>query len=160
MRVRCDKPYLIQRGKFKSTPLQDISGVDSLFEFDYMGSAEFEFGALPKSLRIIVENSANYGMFTISEVKNLDGEPMQLYCHRTVFERAKENAIHLSNEPYGYKEYCDMADYVAGKAKTYRPANDFWWDIGNHYMICFGEDRAIKLLMALEKMVEKWAVKR
>lgn len=159
MRVRCEKPYLIQRARFKGVPLQDIVGMDSLFHFDYMGSAEFEFGALPKSLRTIVENHADYEMFTVNEVKNLNGETMQLYCHKDVFERAKENATHLSNEPYGYKEYCDMPHYL-GKREGYEVGNDFWWDISNHYMICFGEDHAIKLLTALEKMAEKWAVKR
>lgn len=31
-----------------------------LFSFDYMGSAEFEFGAVPKSLSHIVQNRNNY----------------------------------------------------------------------------------------------------
>src|SRR5580692_1422841 len=45
------QPYLVQRGKFKNSP--KIEGVDSLIDFDYMGSAEFEYGALPKALKEI-----------------------------------------------------------------------------------------------------------
>lgn len=47
------KPYLIQRllhrhRKF-TTPAR--KGVDQFFEMDYMGAAEFEWGALPESLK-------------------------------------------------------------------------------------------------------------
>lgn len=37
-----------------------------LFAFDYMGSAEFEFGEVPKTFSKIVENKENYIDFTIA----------------------------------------------------------------------------------------------
>jgi hypothetical protein len=43
--------YLIQRVEVYDEPIVQKTGVDRLFGFDYMGSAEFEFGALPKALR-------------------------------------------------------------------------------------------------------------
>lgn len=42
--------WLIQRMKERGFP-NDAKGVDALFRFDYMGSAEFEFGTLPKALK-------------------------------------------------------------------------------------------------------------
>ena len=42
------KTWLIQRGKFENR--EHKSGIDSILSFDYMGSSEFEWGALPKSL--------------------------------------------------------------------------------------------------------------
>src|ERR1019366_7565972 len=44
-------PYLVQRGSFKE--VDKMEGIDSLIHFDYMGSAEFEYGALPKALKEI-----------------------------------------------------------------------------------------------------------
>jgi hypothetical protein len=41
-------PDLIQRAKFVDNPLK--TGLDSILKYDYMGSAEFEFGALFDSL--------------------------------------------------------------------------------------------------------------
>jgi len=34
--------------------------LSKIFSFDYMGAAEFEYGALPKALTLIVENKSNY----------------------------------------------------------------------------------------------------
>lgn len=52
--------YLIQRAKFRNNVNTNKSGIDSILEFDYMGSSEFEWGALPKSLAIIRKELNNY----------------------------------------------------------------------------------------------------
>lgn len=46
-------PYLVQRVRRRKR-LLTASGLDGVFEFDYMGSAEFEFGALPKARKAMV----------------------------------------------------------------------------------------------------------
>jgi len=43
--------YLVQRICAKKHSVGQSKGVDQYFSFDYMGSAEFEFGALPSALR-------------------------------------------------------------------------------------------------------------
>ncbi len=48
-------PYLVQRLKLNEYSQGKGKGVDAHFTMDYMGSAEFEFGALPASLKIIRE---------------------------------------------------------------------------------------------------------
>ncbi len=45
-------PSLIQRVRARKHP-SDVQGIDRLFEFDYMGSSEFEFGTLGKALKIM-----------------------------------------------------------------------------------------------------------
>lgn len=45
-------PYLVQRLKGRLSP-QDKKGVDRYFSMDYMGSSEFEWGALPAALRLM-----------------------------------------------------------------------------------------------------------
>jgi len=37
------KPYLVQRAKFTNIKNEEIVGIDSLLDFDYMGSSEFEW---------------------------------------------------------------------------------------------------------------------
>jgi hypothetical protein len=44
-------PSLIQRMARRRQDREDSKGVDKLFELDYMGSAEFEFGAINKALK-------------------------------------------------------------------------------------------------------------
>ena len=48
------KPYLIQRIMIRQQVAENESGVDKHFSFDYMGSSEFEFGALSKALKAMV----------------------------------------------------------------------------------------------------------
>lgn len=50
-------PTLVQRMTFrKESPIGDKKGVDAAFSFDYMGSSEFEWGALPAALRAMRAN--------------------------------------------------------------------------------------------------------
>src|SRR5690349_6592813 len=49
-------PYLIQRVHRRKTRDTNAKGeIDAVFSFDYMGSSEFEFGALPKALKAMRE---------------------------------------------------------------------------------------------------------
>jgi len=147
------KPYLVQRAKFTNVKNEEIVGIDSILDFDYMGSAEFEWGALPKSLHRIVDVFDQYEVFTVNEVKDHEGSSMKVYCKNEFFDQVKENALHLSINPYGYKEFCDMKDYISGKKNT----NNFWWDIKQDYFIFFGKNKGKKVEIAMQKLKEKWS---
>ena len=56
--------YLIQRGKFKKSDHK--KGIDSILKFDYMRSSEFEWGALPESLKRIRSNIKKYKYFDVN----------------------------------------------------------------------------------------------
>lgn len=47
------KPYLVQRVERREVSLDRQRGIDSFFAFDYMGSSEFEWGALPDALKVM-----------------------------------------------------------------------------------------------------------
>jgi len=49
------KPYLVQRINVLTEQRENKKSVDRWFAFPYMGSAEFEFGALPKALKRLRE---------------------------------------------------------------------------------------------------------
>lgn len=51
-------PDLIQRVK-QQYKNESLKGIDALFRFDYMGSSEFEFGTLPKTLRTMRGSDEN-----------------------------------------------------------------------------------------------------
>src|SRR5690242_4664141 len=75
------RPYLIQRGSFdRKRPKDDeITGPDSILSWDYMGSAEFEWGALPQSLRRIDARHADCALHETAHVSH-DGHRVYLYC--------------------------------------------------------------------------------
>jgi len=73
------KSWLVQRGEFKIIKDNDIIGMDSLITWDYMGSAEFEFGALPQSLKRMVKEFNQYQLFEIKEVKTKKYKSSNVY---------------------------------------------------------------------------------
>lgn len=121
--------YLIQRGRFNNRNFK--KGIDSIIAFDYMGSSEFEWGALPKSLKSIRENLNDYDDYEIK----LNDKIITVFFHKKdkddvikIIKDLSENKIHL-------KEYCDLSKWVnPHKCITYNCRSDFWWDIDNHFM--------------------------
>lgn len=154
--------WLIQRGKFKKIDKENIEGIDSLLTFSYMGSAEFEFGALPHSLRrIIIEGNGQYGFIEIFKVKNKSKESAFVYCKLSEKEEIEEAVKHLSKNDYGYKEAALMASYIKNGEDSnsgYYDCN-FWWDIENDFFVLFGEGKRELLQIAIDKMKEKWDVR-
>lgn len=123
-------PYLIQRARFSKFHSDKI-GIDSLLDFDYMGSAEFEFGALGKSLKRVRENINEYVRFD-HMFADFPEKIVSVYCkHEDMLEipeileklARRENDIRL-------KEYCDLDVYLKD---LQRRGSDFWWDIENDF---------------------------
>ena len=123
-------PYLVQRGRLREN--KDRKGLDALIAFDYMGSSEFEFGALNKSLKAIRAELKFYQNQTVY-FENAGAV--------TIFAKdisdATEAIRGLSKRAYRLKEYCDFFDWCNPAAslvlKKESRAN-FWWDIENHFM--------------------------
>ena len=143
-------PYLIQRGKFKGTPQSKIRGINSLIRFDYMGAAEFEQGALPKSLKRIVNNINTYTINKVEGYEGVQNQDMYVCCKQEEVEDIIINAMLLACNQLKLKERCDIRDYMSGMEY----ANDFWWDIENDFMICFGEENSNNLLTAIKGSME------
>lgn len=130
-------PYLIQRGKIKR-PLNDYrdTRLSQAVEFDYMGSAEFEFGALPKSFRAI---EANIDAATLRIVPQI----MQGEIALRVFSCLSDEQwaeylpmlMKLRNDTLHTKELTRFA--VGYMSRSEYGFCDFWWDIDNHVMFSF-----------------------
>lgn len=138
------KPYLIQRAKFVNN--SNGKGMDSILNFDYMGSAEFEFGALPQSLARIRKCMADYVQFqynctgdikdSLKVLKNNSDTSKNkiviIFCKKEKKEEVCKIIEGLSDDKFILKEYCDLFNWVHNKERKYN--NDFWWDIENDFM--------------------------
>jgi len=120
------KTYLIQRGRFQNQ--NHKSGIDSIIRFDYMGSAEFEFGALPESLKIIRDNIDDY----IYQEIEINKKKITIFYDKKFESEILEFLIKLSEDKFTLKEYSDFNSYINNG--PFYNNTDFWWDIDNHLM--------------------------
>lgn len=126
--------YLIQRASFTDRP--DKKGIDSILSFDYMGSAEFEFGALPESLKRIRERISEYTYLDIP----LNNKVITVFCLSSQKSDMKEILTKLAKNQFHLKEYSCFDAYINPTIneiqwqKDHPHKTDFWWDIDNDFM--------------------------
>lgn len=78
--IRTKNLYLLQRGEIKSN--KESETLTESVSMDYMGSSEFEFGALPTSLRCVESQFPLYSLIEDSTITALiDGEISPLYIY-------------------------------------------------------------------------------
>lgn len=133
--------WLIQRGKFR-----DLSKATALFgtkeihliNGDYMGSAEFEWGAIPKAYRRIMGQYDKYKLH-ITDLKTVSGVPLYLFCEDENYELIlAEIKLYLEKE-YRLKEWTNLHAHfreTSGPASSYdkhRLETNFWWCIDRYY---------------------------
>ena len=123
-------PYLIQRAKFQDKPHPTDTGIDKILSFDYMGSSEFEWGALPKSLKRIRQDIDYYIQFQYSFTKH-PAKVVTVFCTKQQQEFVPQILELLSEDRIWLKETCDLPKYISGDVSY--PTNDFWWDIENDW---------------------------
>lgn len=138
-------PYLIQRAKFEDRIGK--TGIDSLLSFDYMGSSEFEWGALPKALKSVRENISKYVTFNYS-FKDHPDKVVTVFCKQEQKEFVGDILEQLAQHKIRLKERCDLNEFLSGN--TARWSNDFWWDIDQDWMFWkFNNDFESKFKNAL-----------
>lgn len=164
------RPYLIQRCN-----IEDIKGktLDKMLRYDYMGSSEFEFGALFKALTKIANNFDKYKYSMFKQIIHEDGRRICIICPEDfdteqyikfllgVIEKdIKRKELDCS---YSY----DLGDgfnlslkepiYFTVSTKKNRKYNyvDVWWDLDNNVLFTFGKNQCKALFNALENSVKK-----
>lgn len=147
-----NKPYLIQRGVIIS-PLADPNiRLSQAVDLDYMGSAEFEFGAVPASFRRIEKVADDWKMRTCLSFAGgkealhvwgaFDSEiTFQDYLGFLIDIRTK-NSIRLE----GRSEF-DLSSIEFRKKMGWQsPQTDFWWDIQNDVMWTFHKEASKRVV--------------
>lgn len=130
-----------------------------MVKLDYMGSAEFEFGALPASLCEITSKLEKYQLFS-TPIKNADGETLFAFCLPEneqelqgillVLRDPRQRQFYLKEQPR-----LDRSISTLRKDKAYGYI-DLWWDIGNHWMVGFGKNRMKILVKGLTALQKRW----
>lgn len=143
--------YLVKRGHFKDNIiLNDITGIDSIMNWDYMGSAEFEFGYPRKSLVRMLHDRE---LFT--ENVTINDKKFTIMIGSSKWSKENINSIvqlfteNISNHYQHLKEPLNFYSYFKGKTTKQLKRNcthkmevidnynyaDFWWDIDNDWFL-------------------------
>lgn len=148
------KPYLVQRAKFKEN---GVGSIDDVVRFDYMGSAEFEFGALPKSLKRMTSNADKLSVYEfIHCVSGITKAPLYIISIGEIDDDYLEHILSMAKGELRLKEASNFNDAVKGVDFLGEPINkdswsscDVWWDIENDIMWAFGADEIKRVLDSL-----------
>lgn len=144
--------YLIQRAKIATPLAAETECLSKAVRFDYMGSAEFEFGALPDSLRAMRSNKKDliarkiptitqgeHQLRTFSYLNDAEWAlyvPMLEELRNTDKVRLKERSQFSLPEMKRDEEWA--ASMRARNKNVYVPDPvNFWWDINHHVMFSF-----------------------
>jgi hypothetical protein len=103
----------------------------NIWSFDYMGSAEFEFGAIPKALQKIAIYCVE-GRASTSTIKL--GKDVYYICEKKdeseVVDRIKKLA--KCENKFNLKEYCGLEKNLKGEGYTQRLKG--WLELNNGFM--------------------------
>lgn len=135
------QPYLIQRGEINIPLAGPMSRLSQAVKFDYMGSAEFEFGALPSSFRRIESVADKWICRVVKDIKegetslrvwsSFSDEEFEAYKVFLMQLRYPKDGAHLLTKEVVRFEH----DYKSKYNKT-----NFWWDIDNDVMFGFNKN--------------------
>ncbi len=150
-------PYLIQRLKFKDSSFNKSRSFDEAIECEYMGSAEFEFGELPKSLKQFTKNIDRLRIDLVPTIKSDTGYRL---CIISFGDDYIHHALNLFNDKYRLKEHMytqsKMTDKCLIVSVQFSPYVTIdmraWWDIDNHVMMTFGKDNANKIVDCIKEV--------
>lgn len=135
-----NKFWLIQRGTFNKnldTATQLLGYRNGgLVDPDYMGAAEFEFGAIPRAFRRIMGQFEKYSLH-ITDLVTTGGVPFCLYCRDDRYDIVLEAIKKYLDEDYQLKEWTNMAahfmptptDEVVLEHHKWELKTNFWWCI-------------------------------
>ncbi len=134
-------PYLIQRiSEVAKDPRIGKSGVDAYFYFDYMGSAEFEFGALPEAMQSLRKNKN-------AVVKKIECDGYKSYFVGNATELPVATEVFkdgLTGEKIRYKEWTGI--YESFRENPRVPVG--WWSVD--------DDKPSWALFKLEHHAHLW----
>ena len=131
-----NKFYLVQRGIIN----KDLSKVksflngrpDALVDPEYMGSAEFEWGAIPRAYFRMQHELDKYSLH-ITDLKTLTGVPFVIFCRDEFYEEVLESIKQYIENPWRTKEWTNLEDQFKKPTSTWdKPFTihtNFWWCI-------------------------------
>lgn len=154
------RPYLIQRGSFKKIS-GPATGFDMLVNLDYMGSAEFEFGNIPNSMKRICERIEHIQMIDTG-FSSFDHLDLYVICVNDVKDLLQNYVEFLVTDHIHLKERTNLKESINGIDSIGRHVRFdpyirtmFWWDIENDWMLVLGESNAKNVVTGVKKVAER-----
>ena len=122
---------LIQRGEFRKQGTT-LTGRTGVVDLDYMGSSEFEYGAIPRSFRRILYNYDKSDYFN-TKIYTPEKDELILFCNKDISDQTIEALHFFINDPYPLLEYTELEKIPTTRKneRKYRKKRftDFWWCI-------------------------------
>lgn len=143
MKTEISTLYYIQIGKFESNLPEHPVKISDTIDLEYMGSSEFEFGPLPRSLRDMNSHRAD---LKVSYIASLHVHLVHVFDPPTLSLYVEQ--LELLHK--GKLETKETIYFGENKGCFCRPKVDFWWDIENGTMWTSRHDKAKLLLPALK----------
>jgi hypothetical protein len=152
-------PYHIQRAKIVSPLAPATERLSKAVQFDYMGSSEFEFGALPKSFRRLQKNKDAWRVRRVATISDGTTDSfLRVFSALSDDEFVEYEAFlyKLRNGSFGSVQLKERSEFsleerappapilpVPGRRRRkvvnpyVRVYADFWWDIDTDVMFSF-----------------------
>jgi len=128
------KTYLVQRAQIEDRDYK--KGIDSIVSLDYMGASEYEWGAVPDSLKRIRAEISEYTYMDLP----MDGKVITVFCKVSQRPEVPEYLNALANNDMQTKCYHDFNNLLRPSnihkdfQKKHPLRTSFWWDIENDLM--------------------------
>lgn len=132
--------YLIHRGQFNSN-LDTATGLfggkeSNLIKPEYMGAAEFEFGAIPRAFRRIMGQYDKYSLH-VTDLVTIGGVPFCLYCRDDRYDAILAAIKVYLEKDYRLKTWSNMhyhfkpipTDNRTLENNKWHLKTNFWWCI-------------------------------
>ena len=161
--------YLVQTGTMKEISTEDVTGIDCQVSYNYMGSAEFEFGALNKSLKRILLKIEDYFITPISaqEIKTPNGQPIRIICGKNcladiidfIKREVSGKDVRRTKERTDIYEIFNVLQKPRKSYTHWRTSiskTNFWWDVENDWMMIYNKKHADDLFFGLQKLKERF----
>ena len=122
--------WLIQRGTFNKAG-KSLTGSNGVVSLDYMGAAEFEWGAIPKSYRRILYHFTEYEVVGTG-IYTPEHDELMVFCKKDSETKIIEAIRQFIKKPYPLKEYSELEKVPHAKKgdKSFNGRQtNFWWCI-------------------------------
>ncbi len=152
-------PCYVQRGKIRRPVgyYQDET-LSRAVDLDYMGSAEFEFGALSTSLRCVESQLILYKLHVVDSIPGYrDGKThsIRLFANFDTEEQLATYVAYLKDMVAGklqMKESTYMKLELGAVAISDRC--DFWWDIRNNVFMSFDKQFMSRIINHVHRSIQ------
>lgn len=169
--------WLIQRGSFRDlkSATKFLGGSsEHLIDPDYMGAAEFEWGAIPKAYRRIMWQYGKYSLH-VTDLVTTGGVPFCLYCADNRYAKILEEIKTYLKEHYHLKEWTNMEAHFTTDCSfgsdhhKYQLKTNFWWcidmarcddDVGDWIAFVGAADRQNAFKRVIQSDYENWWMKK